>query len=57
MISQEVSAGLKVAKEMEQKINLLNDLWPKAVADVVETTLHELDDLENWMALSLSKLV
>ena len=54
---QAVDVGLKAAKEMEEKTNLLNELWPSAVADVIETTLDELDDLENWMALSLKKLV
>jgi hypothetical protein len=52
-----VDVGLKAAKEMEEKTNLLNELWPSAVVDVIETTLHELDDLENWMASSLKKLV
>ena len=54
---QEVGVGLSAAKQMEAKTNLLNDLWPNVVADVIKTTLHELDDLENWMASSLKKLV
>jgi hypothetical protein len=54
---QEVCLGLKAAKQMEEKTSLLNDLWPSAVADVIRTTLDELDDLENWMASSLKTLV
>ena len=52
-----MGVALDAARQMEAKTNLLNDLWPKVVADVIETTLHELDDLENWMASSLKKLV
>lgn len=48
---------MQAAKEMEEKTNALNDLWPSAVANLIETTLEELDDLENWMASSLNKIV
>ena len=54
---QEVNVGVQAAKEMEEKTNALNDLWPSAVANLIETTLEELDDLENWMASSLNKIV
>ena len=54
---QEIGVALKAAKQMEEKTTLLNDLWPSVVADVIGTTLDELDDLENWMASKLKTLV
>ena len=56
-MAQVVENGVEAAKLMEEKIKLLNELWPSAVEELIDTTLLELDDLENWMASSLNKLV